>query len=234
MVDPVHAAKGPSPEEPLRGICADRCSRRSFLRAAGLLIPGALLAPGRATGSLPDHIHVPRAVPVDLGFIRHQLPLVPRIEWNNTLPQPWKLRVAELFDRITVHHSGATSNYHTARSDVLRDMEGVFMSHSHRNYGDIGYHFIIDYAGTVWEGRSLAYEGAHVASQNERNIGIVVLGNFENQQPSAKQTENLERLTRLLRARFQIKPHRIFGHRDLGHSVCPGQQLYTYVRQMRT
>jgi len=138
-----------------------------------------------------------------------------------------------VFDRITVHHAGATPNYHTARSEVLRDMEGVFVTHTRRNYGDIGYHFVIDYTGTVWEGRSLAYEGAHVACQNERNIGVMVLGNFEDQAPSVSQVATVDLLIGLLQQRFRIKPHRIFGHRDLGHSVCPGKQLYTYVRQLR-
>lgn len=220
-------------DENSRSLCANPCSRRGFLAAAGLLIPGTLFAPGQTAASVPDHLHVQRPVTVDLGFIRHQLPLVPRTEWNSELPKPWKLRIAEAFDRVTVHHSGATPNYHTARSQILRDMEGVFVSHSHRNYGDIGYHFIIDYAGTVWEGRSLAYEGAHVVCQNERNIGIMVLGNFEDQKPSARQTETVSRLFGLLQQRFKIKTHRIFGHRDLGHSVCPGKQLYTYVRQLR-
>ena len=99
-------------------------------------------------------------------------------------------------------------------------MEGVFASHTRRNYGDIGYHFVIDYAGTVWEGRSLAYEGAHVACQNERNIGVMLLGNFEEQAPSASQIATASRLLGLLQQRFRIKPHRIFGHRDLGqHAV---------------
>jgi len=109
----------------------------------------------------------------------------------------------------------------------------VFVTHTRRNYGDIGYHFVIDYTGTVWEGRSLAYEGAHVACQNERNIGVMVLGNFEDQAPSVSQVATVDLLIGLLQQRFRIKPHRIFGHRDLGHSVCPGKQLYTYVRQLR-
>lgn len=215
------------------GACAEQCSRRGFIAAAGLLVPGALLASARAVIPATDATPAQRPVPVDLGFIRHQLPFVPRTEWNSELPKPWKLRAAEAFDRVTVHHSGASANYHTERSQVLRDMEGVFISHTRRNYGDIGYHFVVDYAGTVWEGRSLAYEGAHVACQNERNVGIMVLGNFEDQTPSTGQITTVSRLLSLLQQRFKIKPHRIFGHRDLGHSVCPGRQLYTYIRHLR-
>jgi N-acetyl-anhydromuramyl-L-alanine amidase AmpD len=91
----------------------------------------------------------------------------------------------------------------------------------------------LDYAGRVWEGRSLVYEGAHVVCQNERNIGIMLLGNFEAQSPSPAQRESVKRLIALLRERYKIKPHRVFGHCDLGHSVCPGRHLYAFVRGIR-
>jgi hypothetical protein len=206
------------------------CSRRAVLRAFSVLLPAAFL-PGRSLRA--SVVPNPTPVPVDLGFIQRELPLLRRSEWTDVLPKPWKLKVAEVFDRITVHHSGAGTNYHTSRGEVLRDLEGVIVSHLERNYGDIGYHFVIDYTGAVWEGRSLAYEGAHVEAQNERNLGIMALGNFEEQSPSAKQLEATDRLVALLRQRFKVKPHRVFGHRDLGHSVCPGRSLYAHVRQMR-
>lgn len=208
-----------------------RLTRRGFLYGAAAVAPALAMYSRRAEASVPSRILAP--VPIDLSFIGRQLPLLKREEWNPVLPKPWKLKLAEIYDRITVHHSGAGPNFHTARNDVARDMEGVLVSHIQRNYGDIGYHFVVDYSGTVWEGRSLAYEGAHVVAQNERNIGVMLLGNFDTQSPSKEQVASLNRLVGLLRERFRVKPHRVFGHRDLGYSVCPGASLYAHIMRLR-
>jgi hypothetical protein len=207
-------------------------SRRGFLCGAAAVLPAIALSGRRASASIPEPGLMP--VPIDLAFIGRQLPLLRRADWSPVLPKPWKLKLADIYDRITVHHAGAGPNYHTSKNAVARDMEGVLVSHIQRNYGDIGYHFVVDYSGTVWEGRSLAYEGAHVVAQNERNIGVMLLGNFDSQSPSLAQVTSLDRLVALLRDRFRVKPHRVFGHRDLGYSACPGVNLYAHVTRLRT
>jgi hypothetical protein len=43
--------------------------------------------------------------------------------------------------------------------------------------GDIGYHYIVDRSGAIWQGRRIRYQGAHArGSANNGNIGIVLLG----------------------------------------------------------
>ena len=171
--------------------------------------------------------------PVDLGFIESRLRVFRRFEWTDIAARPWRLRSAGSYDRLTIHHAGNTTNYHCAKSAVARDLNGILAAHMARDYGDIGYHFMIDYAGRVWEGRSLAYEGAHVAWQNERNVAVMLLGNFEKQTPSREQLDSLKKIIAALRRRFRIKRHRIYGHRDLGPSVCPGRNLYPHVLRLK-
>ena len=98
----------------------------------------------------------------------------------------------------------------------------------------MGYHFVIDSVGRIWEARSLAYEGAHTSGQNEGNIGLMLLGNFEEQVPPAAQLQSLEHAVNRLRDRFRIKQHRVYGHRDLAQSLCPGKALYPLIKDLRT
>ena len=203
-------------------------SRRHFLSlgAAGAL--GGLLA--RRAGAAV--VKAPLDV-VALGFLPASLTLIARADWQSPKPKTWLLREAGGFDRLTVHHQGGRVCRESAVNAVMADVDAVFAGHFSRRYGDIGYHFMIDYAGRVWEGRSLSYEGAHVESQNGGNIGVLLLGNYEAQIPSDDAVQSLARLTYALREQFGIKRHRVYGHRDLGASVCPGKHLYPYVGELR-
>lgn len=203
-----------------------RVSRRSFLKN------GCLAALGLAASRAPGATAKRPLPPVDLDFLA-ELDVVRRAEWAEAPPRVWRLRPAGAFHRLTVHHAGTVVSYHTHRDVVACDVEGILAGHVRKNYGDIGYHFIVDYAGRVWEGRSLAYEGAHVCWENAGNIGVMLLGNFQEQKPSAAQIESLGKLAGLLRKRYGIKHHRVYGHRDLAHSLCPGAHLYPYVLKLR-
>ena len=132
-----------------------------------------------------------------------------------------------------MHHAGTGINRHRTQASVTSDLTGILSAHMEQGYGDIGYHLAVDYVGRVWEGRSLSYEGAHVLSENEANIGVLLLGNFERQRPSLAQLSAMEDLVRILRHHFRISARRVYGHRDLGSSLCPGAHPYPYVRSMR-
>lgn len=203
-------------------------SRRETLRLAfGTLMAACL--PGVAH-AIPSRSLRPAAI---LNAVASQLPLIPRSSWDRTPPNRARLSSAGRYSRITVHHEGTDPFYATSHTYVARELRTILGSHRARRYGDIAYHLILDYTGRVWEGRSLSYEGAHVLSNNSGNIGILLLGNFERQRPSSAQIAALNELTRVLRGICGIRRNRIYGHRDLSPSVCPGRQLYPYVSQLR-
>jgi hypothetical protein len=137
------------------------------------------------------------------------------------------------YDRLTVHHSGGDQFHDRSEMAVVQRLQGMQAEHAGRGYGDLGYHFVVDPAGRVWEGRALAFEGAHAVGQNEGNVGVVVLGDYERQDLVQTQRESLRLLVGCLRERYGIKLHRIYGHSDLGSSVCPGKNLYTWVSDFR-
>lgn len=197
-------------------------SRRDFLRhgawgGVGLLLGsrGALAATARKRDRLPSGLE-----------------LIPRRDWTGIAARTDRMRRAEGFERVTVHHSGKVAEA-GVRNAVIYELECILAGHMDRRYGDIGYHMIVDRAGRLWEGRSLAYRGAHVLSANAGNIGIVLLGNFERQDPSEKQIATLHRALYHLCQRYRLQADEVYGHRDLGASVCPGRYLYTHLQRMR-
>lgn len=172
---------------------------------------------------------------MSLDLEKEGISVIQRSEWASTEPRPWLMRDVGGYDRITIHHTGSEMPiFVTKREKVIDAINNVLKDHLDRQYGDIAYHFLIDYAGRVWAGRSLAYEGAHVQDQNENNLGIVLLGNFDEQEPSGEQINSLFRLIQGVRRTFGIKLHRVYGHRDLGYSVCPGKHLYSHVQQLKS
>jgi hypothetical protein len=207
-------------DQPMPGL-----TRRHFLK--GLLLGPLLLA-------APQAMAARRLNAISLKFLSSSVCLIRRSAWANQRPVPSKLKTAPFFSRITIHHSGSLILRDTDRGSVADDLNSVLGAHTRIRYGDIGYHFIIDYAGRVWEGRSLSYEGAHVSCENAGNIGVMLLGNFERQKPSQLQLDTLTKVSALLRRQFDISARRVYGHRDIGASVCPGRYLYPYVAALKT
>ena len=140
-------------------------------------------------------------------------------------------------NRITVHHEGWTRVRFTDRATTAARVRQIQRIHVRdRGWGDIGYHYVVDRAGRVWEGRPLRYQGAHVKYNNEHNIGVLVLGNFENQSPSKAQVDRVAVLLRSLAREHRIPVSRIRTHREFpdAKTVCPGRKLQPLVARMRT
>lgn len=204
-------------------------TRRKFLKMSALVLPGVMAFDGISLAAT-----VKRDLPsVNLKFISSEMPLMRRSKWTDSKPKTWLLREAGVFGRLTIHHTGLVINKHTIKNAVINDLQNILAGHIKKQYADIAYHFVIDYVGHVWEGRSLAYEGAHVADQNEHNIGVMLMGNFDKQDPSVLQLSALTRLSGLLCREYSIERHRIYGHSDLGASSCPGKTLYPHVKNLR-
>lgn len=209
-------------------------TRRQFSRAAGLLAGAALI--GRPLTALAGFRWTSTSNPNSallLKALDARLAFYPHSAWTRVAPIGARLDPAEPYYRITVHHEGNKVNYDRSLPDVARDLRLDQAAHRRLGYGDIGYHFMIDYAGRVWEGRSLKYQGAHVSSRNPGNIGIVLLGNFEIQKPSDAQKAALVKLVAECRRFYGISGRRVYGHRNLDSTLCPGRNLYTFLPTLR-
>jgi hypothetical protein len=142
--------------------------------------------------------------------------------------------------RITIHHSGGKVVADLDQESTGRLIKSIQEDHQkHRHWSDIGYHYIIDRSGRIWEGRSVALVGAHAGSvwENQANLGVLVLGNFDLQSPAPAELESLERLVEALRQRHGIPRSQVYGHGEvrreggLGPTNCPGKSLAAWVEK---
>jgi hypothetical protein len=162
------------------------------------------------------------------------LAIQPRSAWNAAGSVAHRLTPASGgWSRITIHHSAKYSREIGAPSSgnvagAIKAIQTVHMRDE--GYGDIGYHFLVDPAGRIWQGRLLDWQGAHAGGTNNvGNIGICVLGDFNSERPDPRALEALDRLVDALCERHRIAHTRIFGHRQLRSTECPGDALMAWV-----
>ncbi|MEU6105830.1 peptidoglycan recognition protein family protein [Streptomyces flaveolus] len=109
-------------------------------------------------------------------------PVVPRSVWlggeARTQPAP---RYDDEIRAVFVHHTDTPNGYDCA--DVPDILRGVYMGQTGgRDWDDIGYNFVVDRCGTIYEGRAGGIDrpvtGAHTQGFNHRTTGIAALGTF--------------------------------------------------------
>jgi N-acetylmuramoyl-L-alanine amidase/Purple acid Phosphatase, N-terminal domain len=120
--------------------------------------------------------------------------------------------------KFTVHHT-ATSNGDT---DPAATVRAIYRYQAvDRGFGDIGYQYLIDESGRVYEGRysgTDSYPGhdangvnvvtaAHVGGFNSGNTGIALLGTLTSLDPTPAAQDSLEHLLGELSVRHSIDPH---------------------------
>ena len=172
------------------------------------------------------------AVPQD-GLL--PFPLIPRRMFTYTPPRELEMTPLAAVHCITVHHSGFPEPFVALNlKDTADFLETIRQFHtgtgdSQRNWADIGYHFAVDRAGRVWQLRPMKYQGAHVKNHNAGNLGIVVLGNFELQEPAQLQLTTLQQFLDWLGIIYALPKSSIFPHAALADAdaatVCPGRTL---------
>ena len=174
----------------------------------------------------------PLAPPVD---IAPNLTVMARSSWTRSgIAKPKECFDMNGVSRITVHHDGMAPVALRGQTDAARRIESIRASHVNaRGFADIGYHYVIDPTGRVWEGRPVSRQGAHVKDQNEHNIGVLVLGNFDVQRPTPQTLASLDQFLGVLMRRYNVPLSRVYTHREIGQSACPGVNLQQYMVQTR-
>lgn len=160
--------------------------------------------------------------------------VVSRNAWARSAPIPSRMNHLGRVDRITVHHDGMPPVWLSGRQDVASRIDQIRQAHQGNGWGDIGYHYIVDPFGQVWEGRPIAYQGAHVKDQNERNLGVLVLGNFEAQQPTSPQVAAVERFLVMQMRAYRVPVTRVHTHRELASTLCPGRNMQFAMNRLRS
>lgn len=156
----------------------------------------------------------------------------------------WPQQYLEKVTKIIVHHSATTKDL----DNPTKAISDIYRFHTiSRGWGDIGYNYIIDLEGNVYEGRAgeEGVVGAHAGPGNRGSVGIAVLGNYNDEKLTAQSLETLKRLLSELTRIHGINPvgtsyfrgtkqPNIMGHRNIMGTSCPGEQLMAILPKIRT
>lgn len=109
-------------------------------------------------------------------------PIVPRARWleEDARSRP-PIRYDDKVAAVFIHHTDSPNGYDCADSPrIIRYLYAGQTGAKH--WDDIGYNFLVDRCGTIYEGRAGGVDrpvtGAHTQGFNHRTAGIAALGTF--------------------------------------------------------
>lgn len=147
-----------------------------------------------------------------------------------------------------VHHTVNANDY--TRDEVPGIIRSIYAYHTKsRGWSDIGYNFLVDRFGRIWEGRYGGIDrpvvGAHTLGYNDYAFAMSAIGNYDVKQPSDAIVQAYGALfawklslhgvdaastsQRVGSRDFQA----INGHRDAASTACPGRFLYARIPAIR-
>jgi hypothetical protein len=149
------------------------------------------------------------------------------------VPRDWlpAAGVEKDWTAVVVHHSATDSGNASIFDEWHRE---------EKNWNGVGYDFVIGNGAGSTDGEvEVTYRwkeqttGAHCGGTpdnwaNKDGIGICLVGNFNNEEPTTRQMQSMARLVRFLQRRYDISIDRIYGHNSTpGARVtdCPGRRF---------
>ncbi|SBT94582.1 N-acetylmuramoyl-L-alanine amidase [Streptomyces sp. DI166] len=150
-----------------------------------------------------------------------------------------------------VHHTASGNGYTCSQAPSV--IRGIYRYHvMSMGWRDIGYNFVVDKCGTIYEGRAGGVAkpvlGAHTLGFNSNSMGIALLGSYGSKKPSKASVNAVAGLTAWKLGLFGANPRGetylksgggnlyakgrkvrlnvISGHRDGFATECPGLQMY--------
>lgn len=149
------------------------------------------------------------------------------------------------FQGTIVHHTAGSNNYSPQQSGgIVRSIQAYHMDG--QRWCDIGYNFLIDRYGQIFEGRAGGITktpyGAHAGNSavNANTTGISLMGEFTSAVPPLEMTSSLVRLATWRHSLFGVPAkgsysiggvtiRRIDGHRSVKSTACPGNQVFGWL-----
>jgi len=200
-----------------------------------------------------------RSAPVLQPLMTETPTIVTRAEWGaNEAIRRAPPRYADGVHFAIVHHTAGSNSYSASQSaSIVRAIE---LYHVEANgWNDIGYNFLVDKYGQIFEGRyggmTRAVIGAHAQGFNVGSVGIALLGNYDDARPTAAaraalvsllawrlDLAHVDPLSKVVRvsdgnprypAGRKLTLNAISGHRDTGPTSCPGTNLYAELPAIR-
>lgn len=186
--------------------------------------------------------------PSSLDLSLSRPPIISRDEWGANRAYGGSDRglhewtpVYQTVEHVIIHHSETPSF-----RDPLAEIRSIHYYHAiTRGWGDIGYNYLVDFLGNVYEGRVGGENaiGGHAYQYAHGSAGICAMGSFSLEHSTPEAMAGLTWITAwasryldpLGRADFHDVPNlpTICAHRDVNDSKCPGDGLYADLEAMR-
>lgn len=187
----------------------------------------------------------------------NNIKIISRSEWGaDESYRFWQPQYSEPKAFVIHHTAGGNGG-----DDPAATVRGIYYWHAVvLGWGDIGYNYLIDPAGNIYEGRyggddvigAHTYNNIEDVNYNEGTIGISILGCYEADQPgcdtvneyTAEIQESLKNLIASKAKKLDIKLSgdrtifsrtikSIVGHQDLDYTLCPGSIIEESLPEIR-
>ena len=158
--------------------------------------------------------------------------VITRSEWG-ARPPTHGYSSHPYYTKLTLHHAAGFSADNTDEGkEQLRAIQDLHQFV--RGWSDIGYHFVVDKGGNIYQGRPETVIGAHVLNNNTGNIGVCVLGCFHPPELycgdwlTDATMNSLIALYAWISGEYSYDPNVLLGHRDYPYNdtSCPGNNVY--------
>jgi hypothetical protein len=172
-----------------------------------------------------------------------------RAQWgaNESLRDKSSLHYYEVHAGF-VHHTVNANDY--TRAEVPGIIRSIYAYHTQsRGWSDVGYNFLVDKFGRIWEGRFGGIDrpvvGAHTLGYNDYAFAMSAIGNYETKRPSEATVQAYGALFAWKLSLHGVDAsstkqwvgsryfEAINGHRDADSTACPGKYLYAKIPQIR-
>jgi hypothetical protein len=135
--------------------------------------------------------------------------------------------------RLTLHHQGEIWHHGDDVPAYLRRLQT--WSRQTKHWADIPYHYVVAPDGVVYAARPSGLAGdTNTEYDPTGHLLVMLLGNFEEQQPTEAQWDATVALVARLLAEHGLPATAIGSHRDYSaQTVCPGANLYRRLEEFR-
>jgi len=147
------------------------------------------------------------------------------------------------YSKLTIHHSAGYAPKNLAEGKkTVKAIQDYHMDG--RGWWDVGYHFLIDQAGNIYQGRPETKIGAHVGNQNTGNIGVCIMGCYHPPYSAYPCNDVLTQESRdatvhlfawLVEQYGYGNADVLKGHRDYAtaSTSCPGDNIHKLLPEIR-
>ncbi|MFF3344426.1 FG-GAP-like repeat-containing protein [Streptomyces sp. NPDC002779] len=137
-------------------------------------------------------------------------PIITQAEWGASTDYNGTPSYGTDIKAAVVHHTGVDSDNTLSCAESRARMRTIQQAHFGQDYFDIGYNFVVDKCGQIFEGRSggmdLPVTGAHDAGFNTDTLGISYIGNFESAKPTKAALDAIARVVAWKFGMYGIDP----------------------------